>query len=194
MEANQISRDYRINEEIWTPEVRLIDETGRQLGIFSIREALRLAQERDLDLVEVAPNASPPVCRLLNYGKFLYERAKKEREARKAQKVTEIKEIRMRPKIGEHDINVKLRRVREFLDEGAKVKIRVRFRGREMSYQELGRKLLDDIAARLADVAMVEQEPHMEGPTMLMLVTSKAKATGGGSASKSTEDSQGKPQ
>ncbi|MBC7264525.1 MAG: translation initiation factor IF-3 [Chloroflexi bacterium] len=192
MEANQISRDYRINEEIWTPEVRLIDETGRQLGIFSIRDALRLAQERDLDLVEVAPNASPPVCRLLNYGKFLYERAKKEREARKAQKVTEIKEIRMRPKIGEHDINVKLRRVREFLDEGAKVKIRVRFRGREMSYQELGRKLLDDIAARLADVAMVEQEPHMEGPTMLMLVTSKAKATSAGSASKSIGDSQSK--
>lgn len=190
MEAKEIGRDHRINEEIRTPEVRLIDETGRQLGVFPIREALHLAQERDFDLVEVAPNASPPVCRLLNYGKFLYERAKKEREARKAQKVTEIKEIRMRPKIGEHDINVKLKRVREFLDDGAKVKIRVRFRGREMSYQELGRKLLDDIATQLADVATVEQEPHMEGPTMLMLVASKAKSASSGSTGQNIGDSQ----
>jgi len=142
--------------------VRLIDETGKQLGILPISEALRIARERDFDLVEVAPAANPPVCRLLNYGKFIYERAKKERLARKSQRAVEIKEIRMRPKIGAHDLAVKTKRARKFLADGAKVRLRVRFRGRERSYPELGRALLERVSAELADLAAVEQAPTID--------------------------------
>ena len=163
-------REHRLNREIRVREVRLIDETGTQLGIYPTREALRLAEDRGLDLVEVAPNASPPVCRLLNYGKYLYERSRKEREARKAQKQIDIKEIRLRPKIAEHDVNVKLRRAREFIDEGAKVRVRVRFRGREITHKEIAQELLVRIAAQMGDVAIVEQQPGMEGNTMIMLL------------------------
>jgi translation initiation factor IF-3 len=120
--------------------------------------------------VEVAPQASPPVCRLLNYGKFLYERAKKDREARKAQKQTEIKEIRLRPKTGEHDIDYKLRDARRFLAKGSKVRIRIRFRGREITHPDLAKEILVRVAGELKDVAIVEQEGHMEGPTMLMIL------------------------
>jgi translation initiation factor IF-3 len=148
----------------------LIDEEGQQIGIISAGEALAIARERDLDLVEVAPNAEPPVCRLMNYGKYLYERAKKEREARKAQKSTEIKEIRLRPKTGEHDIAFKLRDARRFLADGAKVKFRVRFRGREVTHPELARELLLRVASELKDVGTVEQQPTMEGPNLLMVV------------------------
>jgi translation initiation factor IF-3 len=148
----------------------LIDDRGGQLGVVSIAEALRIAQERQTDLVEVAPQADPPVCRLMNYGKFLYERAKKEREARKSQKQTEIKEIRLRPKTGEHDIAYKLRDARRFLDKGAKVKVRIRFRGREITHPELGRELLNRVADDLSDVAVVEQHGRMEGNTMLMIL------------------------
>ncbi|HNT04698.1 MAG TPA: translation initiation factor IF-3 [Anaerolineae bacterium] len=151
-----------MNEAITASEVRVIDDEGKQVGVFPIREALRLAQERDVDLVEVAPAARPPVCRLLNYGKFLYERTKKERQARKAQKTIEIKEIRMQPKIGAHDLDFKRRRVREFLADGAKVRIRVRFRGRERSYPEIGQALLERLVATLTDVAVVEQMPTIE--------------------------------
>lgn len=140
------------------------------MGVVSIAEALRIAQERQTDLVEVAPQADPPVCRLMNYGKFLYERAKKEREARKSQKQTEIKEIRLRPKTGEHDIAYKLRDARRFLDKGAKVKVRIRFRGREITHPELGRELLNRVADDLSDVAVVEQHGRMEGNTMLMIL------------------------
>ncbi len=135
-----------------------------------IEEALRIARERQIDLVEVAPQAEPPVCRLLNYGKFLYERAKKEREARKAQKQIEVKEIRLRPRTGEHDIEYKLRGARRFLAKGFKVKVRVRFRGREVTHPELAKEMLDLVAARLGDVAVVEQEGHLEGSTMLMVL------------------------
>lgn len=152
------------------PQVRLIDEKGAQIGIVSIEEALRIARERQIDLVEVAPQADPPVCRLLNYGKFLYERAKKEREARKAQKQIEVKEIRLRPRTGEHDIEYKLRDARRFLAKGFKVKVRVRFRGREVTHPELAKEMLDLVAERLGDVAVVEQEGHLEGPTMLMVL------------------------
>jgi len=131
---------------------------------------LRLAHERGLDLVEVAPNANPPVCRFLDYGKFMYERAKREREARKAQKQIDIKEIRIRPKIADHDIKVKTNQAREFLAEGAKVRVRVRFRGREITHQEIARELLDRIAEQMSDVAVVEQRPAMEGNTMLMVL------------------------
>jgi len=140
----------------------LIDQAGKQMGIYPIQEALRIAQERDVDLVEVAPGAKPPVCRLLNYGKFIYERAKKEKLARKSQRTVEIKEIRMRPKIGAHDLAFKTKRVRKFLADGAKVRLRVRFRGRERSYPEIGRNLLEQVSAGLADIAVVEQTPTID--------------------------------
>lgn len=132
-------------------------------------EALRLAEERGLDLVEVSPNADPPVCRLMDYGKFAYERAKREREARKSQKTIEVKEVRLRPKIGEHDLAFKLRDMRRFLASGHKVKVRVLFRGRELAHPEVGKELLDRLAAEVADVASVEQEPQVEGRTLVML-------------------------
>lgn len=164
------SKDQRINEQIRVPEVRLIDDKGAQLGVMSTAEALQIARERGTDLVEVAPNAAPPVCRLMDFGKFLYERAKKERKARKTQKQTEVKEIRMRPKTGEHDIAYKVRDARRFIQRGAKVKVRVRFRGREITHPEVARELLNRVAADLSDVAVVEQRGRMEGHTMLMIL------------------------
>jgi len=154
-----------------------VDDAGKQLGIYPIREALRLAEERGLDLVEVAPNAKPPVCRLLNYSKFLYERNKREREARKAQKQIEIKEIRIRPKIADHDVMVKTNQARSFLAEGAKVRVRVRFRGREITHQEIARDLLAKIAEQMSDVAVVEQAPEMESGTLLMLLAPNSSKT-----------------
>jgi translation initiation factor IF-3 len=145
------------------------------LGIMPIREALAVAREYDLDLVEVAPNADPPVCRLLDYGKYIYERTKKEKEARKAQKPREIKEIRLRPKTGEHDIAHKVRDARRFLEEGSKVKVRVRFRGREITHLEVARDLLKRIAADLEDVGQVERQPRLEGRTMLMILSPSSK-------------------
>jgi translation initiation factor IF-3 len=148
----------------------LIDEEGAQIGVVPITEALRIARTRGTDLVEVAPNAVPPVCRLMDYGKFLYERSKREREARKAQKQTEVKEIRLRPKTGEHDIAYKIRDARRFLQKGAKVKIRIRFRGREITHPEVAKELLDRVAGDLSDVAVIEQAGEMEGRTMLMIL------------------------
>lgn len=145
------------------------------MGIMPIHEALAVAREHDLDLVEVAPNADPPVCRLLDYGKYVYERTKKEREARKAQKPREIKEIRLRPKTGEHDIAHKVRDARRFLQEGCKLKVRVRFRGREITHLEVARDLLERIAADLEDVGHVEQQPRLEGRTMLMILSPSSK-------------------
>ncbi|MBM3189633.1 MAG: translation initiation factor IF-3 [Chloroflexi bacterium] len=162
--------ENRLNREIRAREVRLVDAEGKQLGIYPIREALRLAEERGLDLVEVAPNANPPVCRLLNYGKYLYERARREREARKAQKQIEVKEIRLRPKIADHDVMVKMKQAREFIEEGAKVRVRVRFRGREITHKEIAHELLERVAQEMSDVATVEQAPDMEGNTMLMVL------------------------
>ncbi|TEU14859.1 MAG: translation initiation factor IF-3 [Anaerolineales bacterium] len=170
-------REHRLNREIRVREVRVVDEEGEHLGIYPTPEALRLAEERGVDLVEVAPNANPPVCRLLDYGKFLYERTRRQREARKAQKQTEIKEIRFRPKIAEHDVMVKTNRAREFLAEGAKVRMRVRFRGREITHQEIARSLLDRIAEQMSDVAVVEQRPAMEGYTMLMILAPAKKTS-----------------
>lgn len=129
-----------------------------------------MAEERDLDLVEVAPEANPPVCRMMDYGKFLYERAKKEREARKAQKSLEVKEIQIRPKTGEHDLEFKLRNARRFLEQGYKVKVRVRFRGREIAYPEIALERLKQVAEALSDVSHVEKQPDMEGRTMLMIL------------------------
>lgn len=134
---------------------------------------MRLAHERELDLVEVAPNAEPPVCRLMDYGKYVYERTKREREARKAQKLTEIKEVQFRPKTAEHDLNFKVRQIRKFLDDGAKVRVRMRFRGRETWHPEIARDILIRVANEVSDASSIEQMPAMEGHTMLMILTPK---------------------
>jgi len=156
--------------------VRLIDAGGENIGVVSREEAFRMAQEADLDLVEVAPNADPPVCRVMDYGKFLYERTKKEREARKAQVKVEIKEIRLRPKTTDHHRGFKVRDARRWLENGMKVKVRIRFRGREITYPEIALNDMKAIAEELSDVAVVEQNPSLEGNSMLMvLAPTKAK-------------------
>jgi len=163
--------EYRINNEIRVKEVRLIGADGGNVGVVSLEEALQLALEADLDLVEVAPNSSPPVCRILDYGKFLYEKAKKDREARKAQTKVEIKEVRLRPKTSEHHRSFKVRDARRWLEEGKKVRVRIRFRGREIHYPQIALEDLQSIADELADVGAIEQAPMMEGRTMLMTLT-----------------------
>ncbi|MBN1285778.1 MAG: translation initiation factor IF-3 [Anaerolineae bacterium] len=161
---------YRVNEQIRVREVRLIDENNSNLGIVSTREALQMAEDRGFDLVEVSPNARPPVCKIMDFGKFLYEKSKKEREARKSQKQIEIKEIRLRPKTTDHHRDLKVRSARKWLEEGKKVRVRIRFRGREITYPEIARELLESIAADLTDIGAVEQVPTMEGRTMLMML------------------------
>lgn len=159
-----------MNETIRVPEVRLIGPNGENIGVVSIQEAQRVAREADLDLVEVAPNSEPPVCRVMDFGKFIYERAKKDREARKAQTKIEIKEIRLRPKTNDHHRDLKVRDARRWLESGMKVKVRIRFRGREISYPEIALSDLKEIAEELSDVAVVEQTPALEGRTMLMVL------------------------
>jgi translation initiation factor IF-3 len=155
--------------------VRLIDENGTQVGIIGIREALALAEERGFDLVEVAPNAVPPVCRLLDYGKFRYEQSQKEREARRNQKQADLKQIRLMPKTAEHDITTKANQAKKFLLQGDKVKFNVRFRGREMAHPDIGRKMLEDIAEQLRDIAVVEQKPLLEGRVLSLLLAPNPK-------------------
>ncbi len=150
--------------------MRVIDKTGEQLGILPTREALALATERELDLVEVAPNADPPVCRLMDYGKYLYEKQKRERESRKAQKQIEVKELRLRPKTDDHDVDVVISRIRKFAKEGAKVRVRIRFRGREMQHPEVARVLLERVANDTADVVTVESMPTFDGNSMVMIL------------------------
>jgi translation initiation factor IF-3 len=169
-EKNISTSSYRVNEEIRSAEVRLIGPDGDNVGVVSVKEALRVAREADLDLVEVAPNAEPPVCRVMDYGKFLYERTKKEREARKSQVKVEIKEIRLRPKTTEHHRGFKVRDARRWLESGKKVKVRIRFRGREITYPEIALNDLKKIAEDLSDVGVVEQPPSMEGRSMLMVL------------------------
>jgi translation initiation factor IF-3 len=150
--------------------VRVIGAKGENVGVIPIEEALRLAQEAELDLVEVAPNSDPPVCRIMDFGKFIYERAKKEKEAKKAQTKIEVKEIRLRPKTNDHHRDLKVRDARRWLEDGMKVKVRIRFRGREISYPEIALSDLKSIADELSDVAIVEQTPGLEGRTMLMVL------------------------
>lgn len=169
----EIDREVRVNERIRVREVRLIDEENNQLGVVPTREALEMARERDLDLVEVAPTAQPPVCRITDYGKHKYQQAKREREARKKHKGTEVRLLRMRPQIGEHDLQIKLRKLRELLGEGNKVRISLRFRGREMSRPEMGTKVLNRMAEELADVAQAEAPPRREGRMMNMMLAPK---------------------
>ncbi len=174
---------YRINREIQAPQVRLIGPNREHLGIVSLQEALEQARKANLDLVEISPSADPPVVRIVDYGKFIYEQTKKEREARRSQKLVEVKEIRLRPKTDEHDRAIKVRDARRWLGEGMKVKVRVRFRGREITYPELAIEQLQEVAKELADIAVVEQAPNMEGQTMLMILAPKPKKAAGGQQS-----------
>ncbi len=160
----------RINGRIRVPEIRLIDEQGEQVGVVPTFQAQQMAEQRGLDLVEVAPNADPPVCRLMDYGKFRYDQAKKEREARKNQKVVELKEIRMQPNTDDHDIEVKSNQARRFLEDGDKVKLTVRLRGRQNAHPDIGIKLLTDMAEMLRDIAQVEQRPQHEGRAQSMVL------------------------
>ncbi|SDQ44461.1 bacterial translation initiation factor 3 (bIF-3) [Virgibacillus subterraneus] len=159
-----------VNEKIRAREVRLIDSNGDQLGVKSRNEALDIAQTRNLDLVLVAPNAKPPVCRIMDFGKYRFEQQKKEKEARKKQKVINVKEVRFTPGIGEHDFNTKLKNARKFLDKGDKVKASVRFRGRAITHKELGREVLDRFAEEVKDIATIESKPKMEGRSMFMML------------------------
>jgi translation initiation factor IF-3 len=159
-----------VNEAIRVPQVRLIGPNNENIGVVDIEEAQRIAREAELDLVEVAPNSDPPVCRVMDFGKFIYEKAKKEREAKKAQTKIEVKEIRLRPKTNEHHRDLKVRDARRWLEGGMKVRVRIRFRGREITYPEIALNDLKEVAEDLADVAVIEQTPALEGRTMLMIL------------------------
>jgi translation initiation factor IF-3 len=172
-------RETRVNERIRAREVRVIDEDGQMLGVMPPTQALSMARERNLDLVEISPMAVPPVVKILDWGRFKYEQSKKESEARKHQKVTQLKEIRMRPRTDDHDVNVKVRKIQEFLSEGDKVKVSVTFRGREMAHPELGRTLLEQIVQELKGTATIERPPIMEGRMISMIVS---RGAGGESA------------
>jgi len=162
-----------INEQIRDKEIRLIGEDGQQLGIMAPRDAMKLAEEAGLDLVKIAPTAKPPVCKIVDYGKYRYELARKEKEAKKKQKVIEIKEIRMSPNIDTNDLNTKAGAARKFIEKGDKVKVTLRFRGREMAHMQTSKHILDDFAQLLADVAVIEKPAKVEGRSMVMFLTEK---------------------
>jgi translation initiation factor IF-3 len=171
MPAQLPTRDGpRVNEEIRVPQVRLIDQDGEMLGVMSAREALLRAYEVGMDLLEISPNAVPPVVKILDYGKYKYEQQKKANEARKRQKIVELKEIKVRPNIDDHDYEVKMRQMKDFIGEGDKVKVTLRFRGREMAHQDLGLKVLDRIRTELAELTKVESMPRLENRQMIMVL------------------------
>lgn len=172
MEGKTIS-DLMINEQIRDREVRVIGEEGDQLGIMSSREALKLAEEAGLDLVKIAPTAKPPVCKIVDYGKYRYELSRKEKEAKKKQRVIEVKEIRLSPNIDTNDLNTKINSARKFLTKGDRVKVTLRFRGREMAHMANSKHILDDFATALADVSVMEKAPKVEGRAMTMFLTEK---------------------
>lgn len=162
-----------INEQIRDREIRLIGANGEQLGIMSSREALKLAQEAELDLVKVAPTAKPPVCKIIDYGKYRYEMARKEKEARKKQKIVEVKEVRLSPNIDSNDLNTKINAARKFIQKGNKVKVTLRFRGREMAHMNTSRHILDDFAKELMDIAVVDKPAKVEGRSIVIFLTEK---------------------
>ena len=164
------NKAHRLNEEITVPEIRLIGAEGEQVGVVGIRAALQMAEEAGVDLVEIAPLAQPPVCRIMDYGKFKYQEAKKAHEAKLKQKQVQIKEIKLRPGTDENDYQIKLRNMTRFLEEGDKVKVTLRFRGREMAHQEFGMRQLERIKADLENFGLVEQMPKMEGRQMIMVI------------------------
>lgn len=174
MPAQMPSKDGpRVNEDIRVPQVRLIDQDGEMIGVMSARDALLRAYDVGLDLLEISPNAVPPVVKILDYGKYKYEQQKKANEARKRQKVVELKEIKVRPNIDDHDYDVKMRQMKEFIGEGDKVKVTLRFRGREMAHQDLGIKVLDRIRTELAELTKVESMPRLENRQMIMVLAPK---------------------
>ena len=162
-----------INEQIRDKEVRVISESGEQLGIMSAKEAMKLAMEAELDLVKIAPTAKPPVCKIIDYGKYRYEQARKEKEAKKKQKTIELKEIRLSPNIDTNDLNTKINAAKKFIEKGNKVKVTLRFRGREMAHMNQSKYILDDFAEALADVAVVEKAPKVEGRSIGMVLAEK---------------------
>lgn len=170
MDATPSRDGPRVNEQIGVPRIRLIDETGDNVGVVARDEALERAANAGLDLVEISPNADPPVCKILDYGRFKYEDQKKKNEARKKQKVIEVKEIKLRPNIDEHDYDVKMRAIERFIAEGDKVKVTMRFRGREMVHQELGLNVLNRVRDQFAEETKVEQFPRVEGRQMIMIL------------------------
>ncbi|MFC0409448.1 translation initiation factor IF-3 [Roseomonas elaeocarpi] len=163
----------RVNEDIRVPQVRLIDQDGEMLGVMSARDALLRAYDVGMDLLEISPNAVPPVCKITDYGKYKYEQQKKANEARKKQKIVEIKEIKVRPNIDDHDYEVKMRAARSFIEEGDKVKVTLRFRGREMAHQDLGAKVLERIRTELGETVKVESMPRLENRQMIMVLAPK---------------------
>lgn len=165
--------ELMINEQIRDKEIRLIGEEGEQLGIMSSKDALKMAKEAGLDLIKIAPTAKPPVCRIVDYGKYRYEQTRKEKEAKKKQKVTEVKEIRFSPNIDENDLNTKANQARKFLSKGDKVKVSLRFRGREMAHMSATKQILDDFLAKVEDVAVVEKPAKLEGRSMVMVLSEK---------------------
>lgn len=162
-----------INEQIRDKEIRLIGEDGQQLGVMLTRDAMKLAQDANLDLVKIAPTAKPPVCKIIDYGKYRYELARKEKEAKKKQKTTEIKEVRLSPNIDDNDLNTKANQARKFITKGDKVKIALRFRGREMAHMNASKEILDDFFKILDDIAVVEKPTKLEGRNMIMFLTKK---------------------
>lgn len=171
----------RVNEEIRVRggEIRVTDVEGETLGIMQVRDALQMAMEQHLDLVEIAPKAKPPVCRIMDFGKYRYEQQKREKEARKKQKVISVKEVKLRPNIEQHDFDVKLKNAVRFLEEGNKVKVTIMFRGRELSHPELGREILGRVAEQLKDSVSVERDAKLEGKNMIMILAPKAQTKGG---------------
>lgn len=171
---NRIAKEAGINWDIRAPEVRVIDADGKQAGILPLKEAMKLAEEKGLDLVEVAPNANPPVCRIMNFGKYKYQQSKRLQEARKHQTTIHIKEVKVRPRTEEHDYQFKLRHVKRFLSEGNKVKISMLFRGREIAHPEFGREMLSRLMEDVKDLTVVEQPPRLEGRNMVMILAPKS--------------------
>lgn len=177
---NQNKDEHRINERIRVPQVRLIDEKGTQVGIVPTFEALQMARERNLDLMEVSPNAQPPVCKICDYGKFKYEKKKKEQVAKKKQTVIKVKEIQLRPQTEEHDLDYKFKNVRQFLEDGDKAKITIMFRGREITYVDQGFKIMRQLADLVKDIGIVESPPKIEGKKLIMILSpASAKKAGG---------------
>lgn len=174
MEVFYIKQELPINEQIRLKQVQLIDDKGQKLGIMDTSAALDIAYEKDLDLVLVAPNGNPPVCKIMNYGKYKFEQAKKEKEAKKKQKTFELKELRITPNTEEHDFNFKVKNAKKFLEDGCKVKITVRFRGRELNYVKQGEAILNKFIEELSDVAIPEKKPILEGKNMFIILAKKA--------------------
>ena len=172
MEVSIIS-ELMINEQIRDREIRLIGEDGEQLGIMSARDAMKLAREANLDLVKIAPTAKPPVCKIIDYGTYRYEQARREKEARKKQKTIEVKEIRLSPNIDTNDLNTKVNQARKFVSGGNKVKVAVRFRGRELAHTAVGKTILEDFAQKLSDIAVIDKPAKLEGKSMVMFLVEK---------------------